>query len=178
MLKHRVLFSEADIAARLGELAQAIQRDLPCSDPIIVGLLTGSFVFVADLARAAARLGLEPQFDFVATSHYGATITSTGTVAILKDVALDVRSRAVLLVDDILDSGRTLLLIREHLAARAPAWLRTCVLLDKPSRRVVEIKADYVGFEVPDDWIIGYGLDAGGQGRALPYVAAVEQELP
>ncbi len=177
MLKHRVLFSEAVIAARVNELAQAIQRDLPASDPIIVGLLIGSFVFVSDFARAAARLGLEPQFDFLATSHYGATITSTGKVAMLKDLALDIRNRAVLLVDDILDSGRTLLLVREHLAARAPAWLRTCVLLDKPGRREVEVKADYVGFEVPDRWVIGYGLDAGGQGRALPYVAVVEQEL-
>ncbi len=178
MLKNRLLFSEAEIAARVSELAQAIQRDLPSSDPIIVGLLTGSFMFVADLARAAARLGLEPRFDFLATSHYGAATTSNGTVTILKDVALDVRGRAVLLVDDILDSGRTLLSIREHLAAREPAWLRTCVLLDKPSRHLVKITADYTGFEVPDYWIIGYGLDAAGQGRALPYVATVEQELP
>ncbi len=176
MLKHRVLFSEDDIAARVNELARAIKADLRSSDPIIIGLLTGSFVFIADLARAAARLGLEPQFDFLATSHYGATTISKGKVEILKDLALDVRGRAVLLVDDILDSGRTLLLVREHLAAQGPVWLRTCVLLDKPSRRIVEIKADYVGFEVPDDWIIGYGLDAAGQGRALPYIAAVEEE--
>ncbi len=176
MLKHRVLFSEEDIAARVDELARAIKEDLSSSDPIIVGLLTGSFVFIADLARAAARLGLEPQFDFLATSQYGASTISKGKVEILKDLALDVRGRAVLLVDDILDSGRTLLLVREHLAAQAPAWLQTCVLLDKPSRRIVEIKADYVGFEVPHDWFIGYGLDAAGQGRALPYIAAVKEE--
>jgi hypoxanthine phosphoribosyltransferase len=178
MLEHRVLFSEAVVATRVSELARTIQRDLPCSDPIIIGLLTGSFVFVADLIRSASRLGLEPQVDFVAASHYGASTTSNGVVTIHKDVALDVRGRVVLLVDDILDSGRTLLLVRELLAARNPSWLRTCVLLDKPSRRVVEIKADYVGFEVPDYWVIGYGLDAGGEGRALPYVAVVEQELP
>jgi hypoxanthine phosphoribosyltransferase len=178
MLRHRVLFSEAAIAARVNQLAEAVRQDLPSLDPIIVGLLTGAFVLVADLGRAAARRGLEPQFDFLATSHYGTATSSSGSVKILKDLSLDIRNRPVLLVDDILDSGRTLRLVREHLAGRDPSWLRTCVLLDKPSRRVVEFTADYVGFEVPDYWVIGYGLDAGGEGRGLPYVAAVEQDLP
>ena len=174
MLKHRVLFTEAAIAARVNELAQAVVRDLPTSRPVVVGLLTGSFVFVADLLRAAARLWLEPLVDFAAVSHYGAATRSPGTAKISKDVAVDCRGQAVLLVDDILDSGLTLRLVRDHLAARQPAWLRTCVLLDKPARRLTDIEADYVGFQVPDVWIIGYGLDAGGQGRALPYVAEVE----
>lgn len=177
MLRHRVLISEEALARRVSELAEAVHRDLPSADPIIVGLLTGSFVLVADLGRAAARRGLEPRFDFLATSHYGPATTSSGSVKILKDLSLDIRNRPVLLVDDILDSGRTLHLVRQHLAGRGPSWLRTCVLLDKPSRRVVEFTADYVGFEVPDYWVIGYGLDAGGEGRGLPYVAAVEQEL-
>jgi len=97
-------------------------------------------------------------------------------VTIGKDVTLDVSGQSVLLVDDILDTGRSLSLGRDHLAARGPMWLRTCVLLDKPSRRAVPIKADYVGFNVPDVWVIGYGLDAAGKGRALPYVAAIEPE--
>jgi hypoxanthine phosphoribosyltransferase len=125
-----------------------------------------------------SRLGLEPQVDFLAVSHYGPATVSNGTVSIQKDVAADVRRRTVLLVDDILDSGLTLQLARTHLAAREPMWLRTCVLLDKPSRRVVDMHADYVGFEVLDYWIIGYGLDYGGEGRALPYVAAVEPDGP
>ena len=177
MLTHRVLLSEETIARRVNELAEAVRRDIPGPDLIIIGLLTGSFVLVADLGRALARLGLAPQFDFLATSHYGAATTSSGTVTLLKDCSLDVRGRPVLLVDDILDSGRTLRLVREHLVRREPSWLRTCVLLDKPSRRVVEFLADYVGFEVPDYWVIGYGLDAGGHGRGLPYIAAVEPEI-
>ncbi len=176
MLKHRVLFTEAAIAARVQELAQAVVRDLPTVQPIVVGLLTGSFVFVADFIRAAAQLGLEPQVDFAGVSHYGSATESVRAAKIYKDVGLDVRGQAVLVVDDILDSGLTLRLFRDHLAAREPLWLRTCVLLDKPSRRVADIQADYVGFQVPDLWIIGYGLDAGGRGRALPYIAAVEDD--
>ena len=93
-----------------------------------------------------------------------------------KDTTLDITVRAVLLVDDILDTGRSLSLARDLVGAKGPIWLRTCVLLDKPSRRAVPIKADYVGFEVPDVWVIGYGLDADGKGRALPYVAALKPE--
>jgi hypoxanthine phosphoribosyltransferase len=178
MLKHHVLLSEAEIAGRVNELAEAIRAELPSPALLVVGLLTGSFVFVADLVRAMSRLGLEPRVDFLGVSHYGPGTESDGVVQIQKDVAADIRRRAVLLVDDILDSGLTLRLVRSHLAAREPMWLRTCVLLDKPSRRVVDMHADYVGFEVPDCWVIGYGLDCGGEGRALPYVGAVEPDGP
>lgn len=176
MLKHHVLFDETTIATRVAQLAQAIASDLPSPSPSMIGLLTGSFVFLADLVRALARLGVEPQVDFMAVSHYGLATESGGVVQIRKDISLDLTARPVLLVDDILDSGRTLSLVRDRLVARGPSWLRTCVFLDKPSRRVVPISADYIGFEVPDVWIIGYGLDAGGEGRALPYVAAVDRE--
>ena len=158
------------------QLAREISKDLPSPAPLIIGLLTGSFIFVADLVRTLSRLNVQPQVDFMAVSHYGATTESSGLVTIGKDVTLDVSGQSVLLVDDILDTGRSLSLARDRLAARGPSWLRTCVLLDKPSRREVAIKADYVGFEVPDVWVIGYGLDAGGDGRALPYVAALEPE--
>ncbi len=174
MLTHRVLFEEQTIAARVQELARAIARDLPEPTPVLIGLLTGAFVFLADLVRALARLGVEPQVDLMAVSHYGPLVASTGLVQLHKDSALDLNGRVVLLVDDILDSGHTLSMVRAHLAARNPRWLRTCVLLNKPSRRQVTISADYVGFEVPDAWMIGYGLDAYGQGRGLPYVAALE----
>lgn len=174
MLTHRILFGEAAIAARVQELARAIARDLPEPTPVLIGLLTGAFVFLADLVRALARLGVEPQVDLMAVSHYGPLVASTGLVQLHKDSALDLSGRVVLLVDDILDSGHTLSMVCAHLAARNPRWLRTCVLLDKPSRRQVTISADYVGFEVPDAWMIGYGLDAYGQGRGLPYVAALE----
>jgi len=158
------------------QLAREISEDLPSRAPLIIGLLTGSFIFLADLVRALARLNVEPQIDFMAVSHYGAAAESSGLVTIGKDVMLDVSGQPVLLIDDILDTGRSLSLGRDRLASRGPSWLRTCVLLDKPSGRAVPIKADYVGFEVPDVWVIGYGLDAAGKGRALPYVAAVEPE--
>lgn len=176
MLKHHVLFDETTIARRVEQLAQAIASDLPSPSPSMIGLLTGSFVFLADLVRALARLGVEPQVDFMAVSQYGLATESGGVVQIRKDISLDLTARPVLLVDDILDSGRTLSLVRDRLVARGPSWLRTCVFLDKPSRRVIPISADYIGFEVPDVWIIGYGLDAGGEGRALPYIATVERE--
>ncbi|MDE2059075.1 MAG: hypoxanthine phosphoribosyltransferase [candidate division NC10 bacterium] len=178
MLTHRVLFDEQTIAARVDELAYAIAQDLPEPTPVLIGLLTGAFIFLADLVRALGRLEIEPQVDLMAVSHYGPLVASSGLVQLHKDSALDLDGRVVLLVDDILDSGRTLSMVRAHLAARNPRWLRTCVLLDKPSRRQVAINADYVGFEVPDAWMIGYGLDAYGQGRGLPYVAVLETVDP
>jgi len=158
------------------QLAREISKDLPSPAPLIIGLLTGSFIFVADLVRGLSRLNVQPQVDFMAVSHYGATTESSGLVTIGKDVTLDVSGQSVLLVDDILDTGRSLSLARDLVRAKGPIWLRTCVLLDKPSRRAVPIEADYVGFNVPDVWVIGYGLDAAGEGRALPYVAALEPE--
>lgn len=173
-MKHTVLIDEAAIAARVAELAATIRADLPCISPVFIGLLTGSFVLVADLVRAASRLGIEPEVDFMAVSHYGAGTAASGLVKIHKDTGRDLRGRAVLLIDDILDSGHTMTLVRDHIARQAPSWLRTCALLDKPTSRQVAIEADYVGFEVPGTWLIGYGLDAAGQGRALPYIGAVE----
>lgn len=177
MLRHRLLFDEGTIAARVVALASRIAGDLPDRKPLMIGLLTGGFVFLADLVRACARCGIEPQVDFMAVSHYGRGTTGPGSAQIFLDTRLALHGRSVLVVDDILDSGHTLRTVRDHLATRGPVWLKTCVLLDKPTRRVVGIAADYVGFTVPDVWIIGYGLDAGGEGRALPYVAALE-ELP
>ena len=174
MLTHRILFGEAAIAARVDELARAVATDLPEPTPVLIGLFTGAFIFLADLVRALGRLGVEPQVDFMAVSHYGPLTTSSGVVQLHKDSALDLKGRTVLLVDDILDSGRTLSMVRDHLIGRGPKWLRTCVLLDKPNRRQVSISADYIGFEAPNAWMIGYGLDAYGQGRGLPYVAALE----
>lgn len=173
-MKHTVLIDETAIAARVAALAATIRADLPSSSPIFIGLLTGSFVFVADLVRAASRAGLEPEVDFMAVSHYSAGTVASGRVEICRDTARELSGRAVLLIDDILDSGHTMTLVRDHIARQRPSWLRTCALLDKPARRQVAIEVDYVGFEVPDVWLVGYGLDAGGYGRALPYIAAVE----
>jgi hypoxanthine phosphoribosyltransferase len=174
VLPHRVLFDEQVIATRVTELAKEICGDLPDRTPLMIGLLTGGFVFLADLIRAGARLGIEPRIDFMAVSHYGSGTEAKAKAAIYKDTAANLRGRSVLVVDDILDSGYTLRTVTDHLRAREPGWLRTCVLLDKPTRRCVDVQADYVGFTVPDVWVIGYGLDAGGEGRALPYVGALE----
>jgi hypoxanthine phosphoribosyltransferase len=142
------------------QLAIAISKDLPDPAPLVIGLLTGSFIFIADLVRAMSRLNVHPRVDFMAVSHYGATTESSGQVKLCKDTTLDITARAVLLVDDIVDTGRSLSLARDLVRAKGPIWLRTCVLLDKPSRRTVPINADYVGFEIPDVWVIGFGLDA------------------
>ncbi len=176
MLRHRVLYSEKEIASRVLELADQLARDLPSARPLLIGLLTGSFVFLADLVRALARKQVEPRVDFMAVAHYGAATESTGAVQIHKGLAVNVAGEVVLLVDDILDSGFTLRAVKDFVQAQGPAWLRSCVLLDKPSRRAIDLQADYVGFQVPDVWIIGYGLDKGGEGRALPYIAAIEPE--
>lgn len=174
MIPHRILIDEQAIRTRVQELARLIATDLEGRPPRLLGLLTGSFVFLADLARALSRHAVEPKADFLAVSHYGTSTDPARAVRIEKDTGLEISGQAVLVVDDILDSGRSLAMVVEHLRRQHPAWLRTCALLDKPSRRLVPIKADYVGFEVPDVWLIGYGLDLGGEGRALPYVGAVE----
>lgn len=175
MLPHQILIDERAIETRVNELASVIAADLEGQPPILLGLLTGSYVFLADLARALSRCGVEPKVDFLIVSHYGLSADPTRAVQIEKDTRLDLTGQAVLIVDDILDSGRSIATVVEHLSRHKPAWLRVCAFLVKPSQCMTPVKADYVGFEVPDEWLIGYGLDLGGQGRALPYVGAVEQ---
>lgn len=175
MLPHRILIDEEAIQTRVRELSRVIAADVGGRQPLLLGLLRGSFVFLADLVRALSRCGVEPKVDFLAVSHYRMSTDPTRSVHIEQDPTLKVSAQAVLIVDDILDTGRSLATVVEHLRRQKPAWLRTCVFLDKPSRRTAPIKADYVGFEVPDVWLIGYGLDLEEQGRALPYVGAVER---
>lgn len=175
MIRHRVLIDEGRIRARVAALADTIAADLDGRPPILLGLLTGSFVFLADLARALAVRGVEPRIDFLSVGHYGAGTNAERPVEIVKDTALPLAGEVVLLVDDIYDSGKSMAHVIERLRDRNPTWLRTCVLLDKPSRHAVSMKVDYVGFEVEDVWLIGYGLDLDGEGRALPYIGAIEE---
>jgi hypoxanthine phosphoribosyltransferase len=170
---HRVLHDERAIAARVEELAADVARALPGREPLLIGLLDGCFVFLADLARALSRHGVEPQVQLMRTSLYGSGTTPGEEVQILHAPEDSLRGRDVLLVDDILDTGRTLTAARGVLARHDPAWLATCVLLDKPARREGSLAADFVGFTVPDEWIVGYGLDLDGRWRALPYLACV-----
>ena len=169
----RVLYDEAAIAARNAEMAAEIAASAG-ENLLVVAVLKGSFMFVADLIRAMHRTGMTPQVEFVHLSSYRAATVSSGQVEILRDVQSDVRGRHVLLVDDILESGRTLAFAKDLLAARGAARVSTAVLLEKPGKRAVNIAADYVGFECPDYFVVGYGMDVAHSYRQLPYVGVIE----
>ncbi len=169
----RVLYDEATIARRNEEMAKAIAATAP-ADLLVVAVLKGSFMFVADLIRAMHRVGMAPQVEFVHLSSYRAATVSSGQVEILRDVQSDVRGREVLLVDDILESGRTLAFAKDLLAARGAAKVSSVVLLEKPGKRAVNIVADHVGFECPDYFVVGYGMDVAHSYRQLPFVGVIE----
>jgi hypoxanthine phosphoribosyltransferase len=169
----RVLYEEEAIARRNEEMAKAIAAASP-PDLLVVAVLKGSFMFVADLIRAMHRAGMAPQVEFVHLSSYRAATISSGQVEILRDVQSDVRGREVLLVDDILESGRTLAFAKDLLAARGAKKVASAVLLEKPGKRAVNIKAEYVGFECPDYFVVGYGMDVAHSYRQLPYVGVIE----
>jgi len=169
----RVLFDEAAIAKRNEELAAAIVAAKP-ENLLVVAVLKGSFMFAADLIRALHRAGLTPQVEFIHLSSYRAATVSSGQVAILRDVESDVQGRDLLLIDDILESGRTLVFAKDLLMARGARRVLTAVLLEKPGKRAVTIKADFVGFTCPDLFVVGYGMDIAHSYRQLPFVGVVE----
>ncbi len=169
----RTLYEEADIAGRVDDLAEEIARSLP-KDFTIVGLLKGSFVFVADLARAMDRIGHAPRIEFVKLSSYGDGRDNSGEVRLEGNIPGGIAGRPVLLVDDIVDTGNTLALARKLLLDHGAERVVTCVLLDKPSRRQVDISANLVGFTVPNVFIVGYGFDLAEKYRHLPYLATID----
>ena len=169
----RVLYDEATIARRLDELARQIAAANP-ENLLVVAVLKGSFMFAADLIRALHRVGLAPQVEFVHLSSYRSGTVSSGQVAILRDVESDVRGRDVLLVDDILESGRTVVFAKALLMARGAKRVLTAVLLEKPGKRAVSIDADFVGFTCPDVFVVGYGMDVAHSFRQLPFVGVVD----
>lgn len=169
-----VIYSAESIAARLDELAREIAA-LKLERLLVVAVLKGSFVFAADLIRALYRIGLEPQVDFLTLSSYRKSRTS-GKVEILRDLDLGVEGRNVLLVDDVLDSGRTLVFAKDLLAARGAERILTCVLIDKKIPRAVNVKADFSAFEGDDEFVIGYGMDVAHRYRELPFVGRVPKE--
>lgn len=168
-----VLYSRERIAARVGEVARGIQARVASEDFVMVGVLRGSFMFFADLCRALNDIGVHPRIDFMTLESYGKGTTSTGVPRVTKDLSVDVTGAQVLLVDDILDTGRTLRFARAHVLNKGAAAVQTCVLLDKPSRRIAAIEADFVGFTVPDLFVVGYGLDYDSHYRELPHIAGV-----
>jgi hypoxanthine phosphoribosyltransferase len=169
----RILITDAMLARRVQALAAEIQRDYRDREMVVVSLLNGTVLFLADLIR---HLSLPLRLDFIGVSSYGKG-TESGDLVYTKELRLDVRGRDVLLVDDILDTGRTIARVREKLRALKPKRLKVCVLLDKPTRRVEPVKADYVGFEIPDQFVVGYGLDFAEKYRNLPFVGVLKPEM-
>lgn len=169
------LFTEAQIGARVAELAAEIAADprLAVRPAVALAALSGAFIFAADLLRALYREGLDLPVDFIGLSSYGAGTKTEGTVRLTRNPVLEVTGRTVLLIDDILDSGFTLDFAVRHFIDAGAEELVTCVLLDKPTRRVVPITPDYVGFECPDEFVVGYGMDFAGAHRGLPWVGVI-----
>jgi hypoxanthine phosphoribosyltransferase len=164
-----VIFSQEAIADRIEAMANNIAA-AGLERPLIVSVLTGSFVFSADLLRALHRAGVEPEVDFLSLSSYQRDTTSVGSVRVVRDLELEVAGRDILLVDDILDTGRTLAFARDLIAARGARRIVTCVLLNKRMRRAVDIEADYIAFECPPVFVLGYGMDLAHRFRELPFV--------
>ena len=171
----RILIDSATIERRVNDLALQVSTDYADAGQIIVvGVLKGSFIFMSDLCR---RLTIPHRIDFIALSSYGQTATATGVVRMLMDLKINIAGRHVLVVEDIVDSGYTLDYLMRNLSTRNPASLRTCVLLSKPDRRKVEISVDYLGFEIPDVWVVGYGLDYADTHRTLPFIAELKSRV-
>jgi hypoxanthine phosphoribosyltransferase len=166
------LFDEAEIVLRVEVLAGEIVRALG-PEFVVIGVLKGSFVFLADLVRALARAGATPGIEFMRLASYGQKQESSGEVLLLGDAPRDFGGRAVLLVDDIVDTGLSMAYGKRLLIERHASSVRTCALLDKPSRRQVDVAIDFVGFEIPDVFVVGYGIDYAEQYRYLPYIGRV-----
>jgi hypoxanthine phosphoribosyltransferase len=169
-----ILIDEATLQARIAELGAEITRDYEGREPLLVGVLKGAIFFMADLMR---RIELPCEVDFMAISSYGAGIDSSGVVRILKDLDASIEGRNVLIVEDIIDSGLTLSYLLRNLEARRPASLEICALLTKPERRANDVQCRYIGFEIPNRFVIGYGLDFAERYRNLPYVGVLRGDL-
>ncbi|MCP9486630.1 MAG: hypoxanthine phosphoribosyltransferase [Gaiellaceae bacterium MAG52_C11] len=169
-----ILIGEQELQARIAELGVEISRDYAGRDLLLVGVLKGAVFFMADLMR---ELTVPCEIDFMAISSYGAGTDSSGVVRILKDLDINISGRDVLVVEDIIDSGLTLSYLMRSLKARKPATVEICALLTKPERREVDVPVAYVGFEIPNRFVIGYGLDFDERYRNLPYVAVLHADL-
>lgn len=171
----RILFDDERLKQRVKELGEQITADYTGKKEIVlVTVLRGSYIFMADLSRA---IDLPCVIDFMSVSSYGKGTTSSGQVQITKDLSENIEGKDVIVVEDILDSGNTLFYLFQMLQARKPASVRLCTLLDKPDRRVKDIKADYCGFSIPDAFVVGYGLDYAEKYRNLPYIGILKPEV-
>jgi len=169
-----VLFSERRLKNRVKKIAAQITKDYEGKEPVFISVLRGSYIFMADLTRAVE---LPVSVDFMMVSSYGKGTTSSGQVQITKDLSEDIEGKDVIVVEDILDSGNTLSYLMQVLEARKPASIKLCTLLDKPDRRVKPIKADYVGYTIPDAFVVGYGLDYAEKYRNLPFIGILKPSV-
>ncbi len=170
------LITEFDVKVRVDNLVKEIASEYGGEELVIIGLLKGSFMFMADMARLFYLHHIPLVIDFIVVSSYGSSTVSSGKVVISRDITTDIRDKWVLLIDDILDSGQTMYQATKHLLKKRPAVLKTCVFLEKTQRRVVDFQADYVGFKVPDEFIVGYGLDYDSRFRELPNLSIISFE--
>ena len=171
----KILISAEELDAKVHLMAEQIARDYePLGDLLLVGVLKGCIMFMVDLARA---IPIPLAIDFIATSSYGHSTESSGVVRLLKDLDTDIAGRHVLIVEDIIDSGLTLAYLHDQLSRRNPASLRVCALLNKPDRRLTDVPIDYQGFDIPNEFVVGYGLDFGERYRNLPYIGVLKEEV-
>ena len=171
-----ILLTEERIAQRVAEIGAQLSRDYEGKELVIVGVLTGAVTFLADLIR---HITVPLELDFVAVSSYGQATKTSGEVRMIKDLGHAVQGKHVLVAEDIIDTGLTLRYLLDTLQARQPAGLACCVLLDKPSRRIIDVPVEYVGFEIEDRFVVGYGLDFAGRYRNLPYIGVLDlDEIP
>ena len=171
-IAQEVLITREQLAQRVRELGQQITKDYEGEPVLLVGILRGSVPFMADLMR---EIDLDVTIDFMSVSSYGGSTKTSGVVRIIKDLETPIEGRNVIIVEDIIDTGLTLHYLKGYLGGRNPKSLRICTILDKPSRRKIDIKGDYVGFEVDDKFIVGYGLDFNQRYRQLPYISWLKE---
>ncbi len=170
----RILVSEEQLQTRIAELGQELAADYADKTPVFIGVLKGVVNFFADMVRATP---IRCEYDFLAASSYHGGTDTTGTVKLLKDITCDLKGRHVVILEDILDTGLTLKFVTEHLRKMEPASLKICTLLDKPERRVTDVYADYIGFTIPNEFVIGYGLDYNEVYRNLPFIGVLKPEV-
>ncbi len=170
----KVLYTEEEIAQRIKDMGAQMYEDFKGRDPLFISVLRGAFIFMADIVRACQ---VKSDVEFIAVSSYGNGTTSTGAVQITHDIQQDISGRELVVIEDILDSGNTLNYLKQYFLAKGAKSVTICTLLDKPSRRAKAITADYIGFTVPDEFVVGYGLDYAQKYRNLPYIGVLKPEV-
>lgn len=169
-----ILITEQQLKDKVAQLGKIISKDYRSKEPVLIGVLKGAVIFVSDLIR---NMDIPLTIDFMAISSYGMSTHSSGVVKILKDLDKSIQDKDVIIIEDIIDSGLTLSYLKRNLMEKGPKSIRICALLDKPERRKTDVKVDYIGFEIPDKFVVGYGLDYAGKYRNLPFIGVLKPEV-